>query len=882
MGLMPVAPDRRGEGESPERILQRTRRVVERSKQLAALNAIASSVSQSLDFQQTLESAVHQVPRLMGFEAGLVLLIDKGSGKLTLSARHGLSGDVADLAEMLTPNDHFIGPVVQTGEPLMGEVPREESDRFSAYLRRGGFWFFVAIPLRAKGRTLGIMVLVSHGPRHVDPESSQFLLSVGDVIGVAIENATLYRDVAGLLEETQRQANRLKESERQSRAIAELGRRALAGVNLSSLMQDSVSLAAKTLGVAFCALWENLLDRQSLLLRAGTGWPSELVGQMTMPLSMDTQTGYTLQVNRSVIVGDLRQDPRFNQSLLCRRYGMVSGMSVVIPGQNGPFGVLGAHTSQRRIFTNDEVHFLQGIANVLAEAIERKRTEEALAAETERLTVTLRNIADGVITTDTQGKVVLMNKVAETLTGWTQHEVVKQPLDHVFRVVNEKARKPCESPMNPILEIGRGLDLPEPVILVAKDGTERMITYESSPMHDWNGSVIGAVVVFRDVAEKQRMEEERLRSQKLESIGLLAGGIAHDFNNLLMAVLGNISLAKIDAGGDEKILDRLTAAERACLQSKNLTQQLLTFSKGGAPIKKTTTITGFIQETADFILRGSNVRCELSTTDSLLPVDVDEGQIGQVIQNLVLNAQQAMPDGGTIRVQIENADIGDDRAFPLPAGKYVRIAIRDQGMGIPKKNLTKVFDPYFSTKEKGTGLGLATAYSIVRKHEGIITVESEVGVGTTFTIYLPASVKRPVSVNKVEAEPQNGQGRVLIMDDEKMIRDVTGHILKRLGYEVEFACDGAQAIELYQKAKERNQPIDVVIMDLTIPGGMGGKEAIKRLRDLDPHVRAIVSSGYSNDPVMADFQSYGFSGCVAKPYKIQDLSETVSQVLRVE
>jgi PAS domain S-box-containing protein len=387
------------------------------------------------------------------------------------------------------------------------------------------------------------------------------------------------------------------------------------------------------------------------------------------------------------------------------------------------------------------------------------------------------------------------------------------------------------------------------------------------------------VVIVRDITERKRMEEELLKARKLESIGLLAGGIAHDFNNILMGILGNISVAKMCASPGDDLHNILVAAEKAALRAKDLTQQLLTFSKGGAPLKKTAAIAEIIKDSADFALRGSNVGCEFSIPETLWSVEVDEAQMSQVISNLIINADQAMPDGGVIRLRAQNVTVSAGDLSALKPGRYVKIAIEDHGIGIRPEHLPKIFDPYFTTKQKGTGLGLATAYSIIQKHDGHITVESQLGVGTVFTLYLPATVAETPIKTAAEAPPVVHQGYVLVMDDEDIVRDVTGKMLTKLGYDVVFARDGAEAIDAYRTAQANGQPFDVIIMDLTIPGGMGGKEAIKRLLDINPQAKVIVSSGYSNDPVMANFKDYGFCDVVAKPYKIQELSQALHRVI---
>lgn len=381
------------------------------------------------------------------------------------------------------------------------------------------------------------------------------------------------------------------------------------------------------------------------------------------------------------------------------------------------------------------------------------------------------------------------------------------------------------------------------------------------------------------ITEKLRMEEELFKARQLESLGILAGGIAHDFNNLLTAILGNTSLAKMFAKPGEKIYCRLEDVEKASVRARDLTHQLLTFSKGGAPIKKVTSIAEVIMDTTRFALRGSKSRCEIQIQDDLWPVEVDEGQISQVINNLTINADQAMPGGGVIMVNVMNVTLEKDQVVTLPPGRYIRIAIQDCGMGIPEDQLTKIFTPYFTTKQKGSGLGLATSYSIINKHSGLISVESELGSGTTFLIYLPATEKT-VSDREAAAPLVTANcGKILVMDDEELIRNTAGEILSTCGYTVVFADDGAEAVALYREEMAKGSPFDAVVLDLTIPGGMGGVETMQRLIEADPEVRGIVSSGFANGPIMADFKAYGFTGVIAKPYHSEELCRVVNHVI---
>jgi PAS domain S-box-containing protein len=519
------------------------------------------------------------------------------------------------------------------------------------------------------------------------------------------------------------------------------------------------------------------------------------------------------------------------------------------------------------------------ICAIMRDISKRKRIEDELAAERERLTVTLRSIGDGVISTDLQGNVVSVNKVAETLTAWPEEEARGEPLAKVFHIVNEFNRKQCEDPVRKVMETGGIVGLANNTILIGRDGKEYVIADSAAPIMDSQSRIIGAVLVFRDISEKRKMEAELVKAQKLESLGVLAGGIAHDFNNFLTVLIGNLSLAKMDCKPGDQVGAWLNEMENASLQAKTLTQQLLTFSRGGQPVKQMVNLAELVKNSTTFSLRGSNVRCDFSIPEDLLPVEADEGQIGQVINNLVLNATHAMPEGGILEIRAENIFLSAANEFSLPAGPYLKTSFRDHGVGIGPDHLPKVFDPYFSTKQKGSGLGLTVAYSIVDKHNGRMTVESELGHGTTFTMYLPASKKPASQSDEEKTRLIIGKGKILVMDDEESIREVAIQMLSKIGYEVALANDGKQAIAMYEQAQKSGEPFDIVIMDLTIPGGMGGKEAIQMLKQLDPNVTALVSSGYSNDPIMSRFKDYGFQGVVKKPYRIQDMSDALRSVI---
>jgi PAS domain S-box-containing protein len=522
---------------------------------------------------------------------------------------------------------------------------------------------------------------------------------------------------------------------------------------------------------------------------------------------------------------------------------------------------------------------------MVRDVTERRRFEQEIAADKESLAVTLRSIEDGVITTDVQGKIIMINNAGENLTGWTSKEAIGRSLKSVYNIAIDlaaQARAQKTGSRNEAQSIL--LSMPENATLRSRAGREHVIEQVASPIRDSKNEVAGVVLVFRDITERQRNEAERRKAETLEQLGLLAGGIAHDFNNLLTAIIGNISLASLLLPANDEMGTRLNDAKNASMRARDLAQQLLTFARGGAPIKKTASIGKLIQDTVSFSLRGTHSRSEFLFGADLWPAEIDPGQISQVIANLVVNADQAMPNGGTLRVSCDNFSYNLETASVIPdlaPGDYIRIAIRDEGVGISEDCIKRIFDPYFTTKPKGNGLGLATTYSIMKNHNGLIAVESKVHFGSTFTLYLPAMrdeqlpVEPPRQMNQVIA----GTGRILIVDDEEAIRALVEFTLERLGYAVTQAESAIEGVELYRQKLEAGERFDAVILDLTLPGGMGGKEALKKLIEIDPTVNAIVSSGYAMDATMSRYQDFGFRGVIAKPYEAAELGKIVHEVI---
>ncbi|MBN2369707.1 MAG: PAS domain-containing protein [Vicinamibacteria bacterium] len=573
----------------------------------------------------------------------------------------------------------------------------------------------------------------------------------------------------------------------------------------------------------------------------------------------------------------IRVKPRWHERLSVRILLAALAMLVIAGGFRWRMGRL--RTRERELARRVEEHTrdLQRLAEELEERVETRTAE--LAAEKERLAVTLRSIGDGVIATDVSGRVVLMNRVAEELTGWWMAEAAGQPLSAVFPTLDLNSRKPQLDPVASVLASGYIQSLPAQSLLLRRDGSEVLIADSVAPIRDRESRVVGVVLVFRDVTEKRKVEEQLQMAQKLEALGILAGGIAHDFNNLLTGIFGYMALAQRHCDDPRKTSEDLSKALSVLDKARGLTGQLLTFSRAGEPVAVPLSLGPLLHNCARFDMSGSNVDCAMEISEDLWTCRGDEQQIGQAVDNLLLNARQAMPDGGTIRLKAENVVVPDDVRAPVSDGRYVRVTIHDEGPGIPPELSARIFEPFFTTKTEGTGLGLATTYSIVRKHGGHIEMESTPGTGATFTIYLPVSAE-PATANRAPAhELRPGKGKILVLDDEEYVHDVARAALGEIGYTVETVSTGDKAVEIYREAVASSAPFDAVILDLTLPGGMGGVAVLARLREIDPAVRAIASSGYSGDPVMANPSAHGFIARLIKPYTIAELSDIVARVL---
>lgn len=515
---------------------------------------------------------------------------------------------------------------------------------------------------------------------------------------------------------------------------------------------------------------------------------------------------------------------------------------------------------------------------------DQKNSEAALIESERRFRVTLENINLIGLGLDSSGNITFCNDYLLNLSGWTRAEIIGKSWFDYFLLPEEK-----EQTRSDFMEAMHNKTLPLHYenYLKTRSGARRLIQWDNTILQDADKNIIGTISVGTDItgrkqAEVDRLELERrlLHAQKLESLGVLAGGIAHDFNNLLGGIFGYIDLAREKMAAADPAAKYLDKAVNVFNRAKDLTQQLLTFSKGGKPIRKTGTLAPVLNDCVLFALSGSNVSCRFDIDEDLDLCDFDENQIHQVIENIIINSVQSMPLGGNIQVSAKNVFLNSENSLRLKEGKYVMISIKDSGIGIPKDLLPRIFEPFFTTKQKGTGLGLATSYSIVQKHEGGIEVDSKLGIGSTFHIFLPVSKNGIPSLYSKKENDHSGLGKILIMDDEEFILEIVSDMLRQMGYKTTNAKNGTDAIDLFLSAKNSGEPFDALIFDLTIPGGMGGEKTIAEIRKYDPDVIAVASSGYSEDPVISSPKEFGFSASLRKPFRRNDLAELLEELFR--
>ncbi len=614
-----------------------------------------------------------------------------------------------------------------------------------------------------------------------------------------------------------------------------------------------------------------------------------IIDREAIILDVNPELCYMLDMDRSKIIGTdvydlvLPEDrDLLDYELNRREHGYHGAYELTLQKEDGSFLYCiikatpyydedGVHTGSFALLT--DISELKMTESELVESRERYRiASEKLEGERQKLLGTLESIAEAVIVTDKRGVIELFNPAAEALTGLSAGQVIGLPLDDILQVDKEKSDENCLDLISRVSSTGLTARCDRELIVLNQDKDERICSAVASPISD-NGQFFGVIMVIIDETRRVMIEEELLKANRIESLGIFAGGIAHDFNNLLTSIMGNVSLARTEYNHDEKLINILNDIEQISGTIRDLSRQLLTFSRGGEPIRKPVNLKNLLKETATMTLSGASVTFTLEYPDDLWNIQADESQIRQVVNNLIINALQSMDSDGKILIKAWNGEgeAGEENS-------WVCLAVEDNGSGISPEVMSRIFDPYYTTRDKGHGLGLAVSYSIIRRHSGDIRADSTPGKGSRFTVRLP-SCARDVEPERDESDfTLPGESTVLIMDDEAHITSVLEKMLAQIGYDVVSTARGEEALEAVRKAVENGVTFDLAIMDLTVPGGMGGAETMKRIHEISPGITGIVSSGYSNDPILANYSDYGFSGVLEKPYRFEDLKKVLRSV----
>ncbi len=833
---------------------------------LGALSTACSRISDAESIRDATDFAVRAAEEILGARFAAVLATDGTTGLRPIGARGADADEVAVLARLAE------GPNIPTTPIALGALSGPETAREAAAAL--GLATVLAVPCDAGLHRHAWLLLgfpADRAPREDALDAARLL---GAHLGSALARLALLEQAA-------------REAEARS-VLAQVDSALAYSLDLDATLASIARLVVPSLA-DWCTI--ELVDARGrardVIVHHDDPVQAEL-GRRLKTLGETDEDGLrhaVLATGASSLVEDFYTlpPPRSEElRLLLDAVALRSVMLVPMRLRGRSIGVIALATaeSQRRLGAV-ELALVERVADRAASALENARLYQEARRSSERLELAIDAGRMGNWEFDVRTGSVWWSPALEALHGIPTGTFGGTWAHYIADIHPEDRQRVVETVQASLAHTSHLVEYR----IVIPTGEIRWVEGRGNVYRDDAGSPVRLAGVCLDITERklaeQTAEAERAKASKLESVGVLAGGIAHDFNNLLTGVLGNLSLARVVLKPSDRPHRYVVDAERAALRARDLTRQLLTFAKGGAPIRKRASLAALVRESTIFALSGANVKPVFEIDPGLWPGEVDAGQIGQVVQNIVINAQQAMPEGGTVLVRLANVSLSEAGELPLAPGAYVRMEFIDHGPGIPPDHLGRVFDPFFTTKQHGTGLGLATSYSVVRKHDGHIGVASEPGRGARFVVHLPA---RPGADSATSPEDQastlrNFRGRVLVMDDEDLILDAVRNLLELVGFQVVATHDGDEAVAAARAAVNAGAPFDVILLDLTVPGGRGGRAAVGELLAFQPDARIVVSSGYSDDPVMGDCRALGFADMVVKPYTLGELVAALERLV---
>jgi len=827
------------------------------------VNSVSKVVHESINLSEVLENAVEALSVNIIKAHNVSIYLIEGENAVLKSYR-GYKEDFIKKVAIIPYKKGFTWKAILDRKPIYCS-DSEDDIVIGEAGKELGTKSYLSMPIKSGNHVVGVININSLSKDAFDSEELKLLEIVSAQIENAINNANYAEALRKSEELLWEKISQLSTKSKYESIIRSITDSVHESLDLGEILKNAAESIREKINpvehVAIHIVSENIAE-----LKASSSIEGAYLDKLS---SIPSPQGL---IWKSMKDAKTTYDPNLNNSedkLSLLELGIKSFVSVPLFQKGKPVGAVSVSSYKDKAFSTEDLDAFEMVSKQIQAAISNANQAEVLSISENRYRTLFEQSPLGVY--------LFNNDFVITNCNDRMCQIIKSPRDEIIGL-DMNTLKDLK-----FLEVmKRGLSgeiiQHEGYYEATTSNNNLWLSLSVAPLRDKDQKVTGAIALVEDRTDVRKANEQITTAQRLESLGILAGGIAHDFNNILTAILGNLSLAKYYETDNKELLGILTDAEAASNRAKELTHQLLTFAKGGEPVTKLVDITKVVNESSSFALAGSNIGLDFDIPDGIWYLEADEGQLNQVFNNLVINAQQSMPDGGHINVSIKNIVEKNDS---LMKGNFVKISIIDHGVGIPKEYIPKIFDPYFTTKNKGTGLGLSTSHSIVEKHGGFITMDSNPGGGSTFNVFLPASQDQIEDLKIYDNNLIEGSGNVLIMDDEKDVRDTVGSMLERLGYDVSYSTDGEEAIDFYATALNTESKYDAVILDLTIPGGMGGKQTILKLRELDPDIKAIVSSGYSNNPVMSDYKNYGFSGILAKPYTLTQLSKVLDDLVGV-